>query len=113
MRDRVKDLAEVLFDVFASKLETLPFRKGLDALLNSSDEVDWLDGLEGSDASAPGALRGDCTYPAASDSSAAVVFSNIKIGDLGSTFLESSSSTAVHYGQWCVFSDEANESLGM
>ncbi|KAJ6516788.1 cellulase [Mycena vitilis] len=47
----------------------------------------WLDGLEGSNPSAPGALRGNCTTAnSVSDPSASVVFSNIKVGDLNSTF---------------------------
>ncbi|KAJ7032516.1 cellulase [Mycena alexandri] len=47
----------------------------------------WLDGLEGSNPSSPGALRGNCTTAnSVSDPSASVTFSNIKVGDLNSTF---------------------------
>ena len=86
----------------------------------------WLDGLEGSDPSAPGALRGNCTTAdSVADANASVVFSNIKVGDLNSTFsgtgttttttssissthssTTTSSAPAVtqtHWGQWYVF----------
>ncbi|KAJ7737515.1 cellulase [Mycena metata] len=47
----------------------------------------WLDGLEGSNPSSPGALRGNCTTAnSISDPSTSVTFSNIKVGDLNSTF---------------------------
>jgi len=47
----------------------------------------WLDGLEGDDPSVPGALRGPCTASdVVSDPSASVTFSNIKVGDINSTF---------------------------
>ncbi|KAJ7223467.1 cellulase [Mycena pura] len=47
----------------------------------------WLDGLEGSNPSAPGALRGPCPAPPAkSDPQASVTFSRIRVGELGSTF---------------------------
>jgi cellulose 1,4-beta-cellobiosidase len=71
----------------------------------------WLDSLEGSNPSAPGALRGPCPQgPAASDPAASVTFSNIKVGDLNSTFVQPISPppvqtpppnqpTQIHWGQ--------------
>ncbi|KAK7462965.1 hypothetical protein VKT23_007546 [Stygiomarasmius scandens] len=66
----------------------------------------WLDGVLGDDPSAPGALRGPCTASdVKSDPSASVTFSNIKIGDLNSTFKQSTSApapskpTQVQWGQ--------------
>lgn len=59
--------------------------------------MDWLDGLEGTNAAAPGALRGPCSdSQAVSDSSASVTFSNIKVGDLYTTY----PATTEHWQQW-------------
>lgn len=59
--------------------------------------MDWLDGLVGTDSSTPGALRGPCTdAEAVSDPSASVTFSNIKVGDLYTTY----QATTSHYYQW-------------
>ncbi|KAJ6564374.1 hypothetical protein B0H19DRAFT_77809 [Mycena capillaripes] len=56
----------------------------------------WLDGLTG-DASQPGTLRGPCTAAnVTSDSATSVTFSNIRVGDINSTFSQ------VHFGQWYV-----------
>ncbi|KAJ7615849.1 glycoside hydrolase [Roridomyces roridus] len=53
----------------------------------------WLDGQQGT-VGQPGTLRGPCTAAdVVSDSSTSVTFSNIRVGDLNSTF------TAVHYAQ--------------
>lgn len=63
-----------------------------------SGGMTWLDGLTGTDASTPGAQRGACTSVSA-DSNAAVAFSNIKVGDLGSTFTQPAQ-FAAHFTQW-------------
>nr|GAT55931.1 1,4-beta-D-glucan-cellobiohydrolyase [Mycena chlorophos] len=56
-------------------------------------DMSWLDGLEGT-AGQPGTLRGPCTPAnATSDPSTSVTFSNIRVGDLNSTF------TQVKFGQ--------------
>ena len=61
--------------------------------------MDWLDGLEGTNSSTPGALRGPCTdAEAVSDSAASVTFSNIKVGDLYTTY----PATTAHWTQWYV-----------
>jgi cellulose 1,4-beta-cellobiosidase len=63
--------------------------------------MDWLDGLIGTNSSTPGALRGPCTdSEAVSDPSASVTFSNIKVGDLYTTY----PATQSHWGQWYVSS---------
>ncbi|KAK7466339.1 hypothetical protein VKT23_005065 [Stygiomarasmius scandens] len=66
----------------------------------------WLDGLTGNDPSVPGALRGPCTASdVVSDPSASVTFSNIKVGDLNSTFEQPATApappapTQVQWGQ--------------
>ena len=67
--------------------------------------MDWLDGLEGSNPSSPGALRGPCAAGEdVSDPAASVTFSNIKVGDLNSTFVQpvTPPPSQIHYGQWCV-----------
>jgi cellulose 1,4-beta-cellobiosidase len=52
----------------------------------------WLDGLAG-DASRPGTLRGPCTAAdVKSDPASSVTFSNIRVGDISSTF------SRVHFG---------------
>ena len=65
--------------------------------------MDWLDGLEGTNSSSPGALRGPCTdAEAVSDAAASVTFSNIKVGDLFSTY----PATTAHYTQWYAYESD-------
>ena len=88
-----------------------------------SGGMTWLDGLEGSNPATPGAERGPCTGGVSADSAATVIFSNIKVGVIGSTFSGSvpvvpppphssesvppssvpvavPTATAAHYAQW-------------
>lgn len=48
-----------------------------------SGGMTWLDGTVGSSASTPGAQRGACTGKVSANPAAAVIFSNIKVGDIG------------------------------